>query len=173
MIEGTQSDYIKPYRLNVNDRTDLDTIIIQYRKAGIIKDTKAYTVSPAFIVQNSEGKPRMVTDYRFVNKNTKTYYFPIPSIEELLEKLHGAKIFIKLDLTLGYLQMPLSEKSKELTAFITETQTGQFKRAMFRLVNAPMYFSKLMDQILGNVKRKGLAFMFFDDICFMRNLGLN
>ncbi|KAF0721885.1 Retrovirus-related Pol polyprotein [Aphis craccivora] len=47
------------------------------------------------------------------------------------------------------LQVPLSEVSKAKTAFITPTETGQFKRIMFELNNAQFVFSKLMNKVLG------------------------
>ena len=82
-----------------------------------------------------------------------------------MEKLNGARYFITLDLASGYLQMPLCEAAKEKTAFITETQTGQFERAMFGLANASRYFAKLMDKVLGTARKRGIDFNFFDDIC--------
>ena len=65
----------------------------------------------------------------------------------------------------GYLQLPLSEQARPKTAFITETQTGEFTRAMFGLANAPRYFAKLMDRVLSHVRKKGIVFNFFDDMC--------
>lgn len=72
------------------------------------------------------------------------YNFPIPNFEELLENPNEANIFITLDLAMGYLHLPLKERCKDKTAFITETQTDEFQRAMFGLANALMYFVKLM-----------------------------
>ena len=83
----------------------------------------------------------------------------------MLERLNGARYFITLDLASSYLQMPLSDEAKEKTAFITETQTGQFECAMFGLANAPRYFAKLMDKVLGTARKRGIPFNFFDDIC--------
>ena len=89
----------------------------------------------------------------------------IPNFDDLLEKLRGATLFVTLDLAHGYLQVPLTEKAREKTAFITETQTGEFVRAMLGLVNAPKYFAKLMYKVLGKVQQKGIAFTFFYDTC--------
>ena len=155
----------KPYRLNARDRSDLDDIIEEYRKAGIITETTSSYASSAFIVRKRDGTGRMIVDFRRLNKITKTVPYPIPNFDDLLEKLNGAKYFITLDLACGYLQMPLSENAKEKTAFITETQTRQFERAMFGLANAPRYFAKLMDKTLCTARKRGIAFSFFDDIC--------
>lgn len=163
--DGAQPVRAKPYRLNAKDREDLDQIITDYKRKGIITDTTAEFASPVFLVRKKDGTPRMVCDYRRLNKITKQVSFPIPNFDDLLEKLNDAKFFITLDLASGYLQVPLSESAKEKTAFITETQTGKFERAMFGLINAPKVFAKLMDKVLGIVQRKGIAFTFFDDTC--------
>ncbi|XP_023247769.1 uncharacterized protein LOC111643795 [Copidosoma floridanum] len=155
----------KPYRLNARDRGDLECLIDEYKRAGIITETNSDCASPAFIVRKSDGSPRMVIDYRKLNKVTKLIHYPIPNFDDLLEKLTDTKVFAKLDLAQGYLQMPLSDESKDATAFITETQTGRFERAMFGLSNAPRYFAKLMDRVLGVARRRRIAFNFFDDIC--------
>uniref|UniRef100_A0ABD2W8I8 RNA-directed DNA polymerase n=1 Tax=Trichogramma kaykai TaxID=54128 RepID=A0ABD2W8I8_9HYME len=155
----------KPYRLNATDRADLEKCIEDYKKIGIVTETESKYASPAFIVRKKDGTPRMVVDYRRLNKVTKILPYPIPNFDDMIEKLNGAKFFITLDLAWGYLQVPLTERAKEKTAFITETQTGQFERAMFGLANAPRYFAKLMDRVIGTARKKGFVFNFFDDIC--------
>ena len=78
----------------------------------------------------------MVIDCCRLNKITKRFNYLITNFDDLLEKLSGAKVFITLDLAHGYLQLPLSESVREKSAFITETQTGEFVRAMLGLANA-------------------------------------
>ena len=107
----------------------------------------------------------MVVDYRRLNKITKPLQYPIPNFDDLFERLNGAKYFVTLDLASGYLQMPLTDSAKEKTAFITETQTGQFERAMFGLMNAPRYFAKIMDKVLGIARKNSIAYNFFYEIC--------
>ena len=67
--------------------------------------------------------------------------FPLPNVDAGLENLNVANIFIELYLAHGYLQVPLSEKAKAKTAFITPDDTGQLERAIFGLMNAPFYFA--------------------------------
>ena len=114
----------------------------------------------------------MIIDYRRLNKITKKINYPIPNFDDLLEKLSGATVFITLDLANGYLQVPLAENAKEKRAFITETQTSEFTRAMLGLVNAPKVFAKLMHKVLGTAQKQGIAFTFFDDTCiFVKSWG--
>ena len=83
------------------------------KQAGIVTETESAFASPAFLVRRNDSTPRMVVDYRRMNKVTKPLQYPIPNFDEF-------------DLASGYLQMPLTDSAKEKTAFITETQTGQF-----------------------------------------------
>lgn len=111
----------------------------------------------------SDGTYRMVVYYRRLNKNTDRMNFPLPNIDDGLEELHESVIFVVLDLAQRYLQIPLSERGKEKTAFITPEEAGQFERSMFDLMSAPFYFAKLMKMVFGPFGHK-LALTYFDDI---------
>ena len=163
--EGATPFQTKPYRMYANDCADLDKIVNEYKRAGIVSETNSEFASPAFIIRKKDRISWMVEDYRTLNQMTRPYNCPIPNFDDLIEKVHGARYFATLDLASGYLQLKMEKNSRDKTAFITETQTGEFNRAMFGLVNAPMYFAKLMHRVLGFAQRKGIAITFFDDIC--------
>ncbi|MGR0260302.1 reverse transcriptase domain-containing protein, partial [Klebsiella pneumoniae] len=56
-------------------------------------------------------------DYRELNKITVTEKYPIPRLEEILDKMSGAKIFSVIDLRAGYHQIPMEAKDCGKTAF--------------------------------------------------------
>lgn len=104
----------------------------------------------------------MVIDYRKLNAQTIRQPYPLPSIEDLLEKFVNCKLFTILDLAHGYLQVSLTKNAKKYTAFITPDETGQFTRMTFGLSNAPFEFSRIMDRIMGNMKNN-VVINYFDD----------
>ena len=62
---------------------------------------------------------RLTVDYRKLNEVIEPDAFPIPRIDDTLERLAGAKVFTLLDLASGYWQMPVAEEDVEKTAFTT------------------------------------------------------
>ncbi|CAI6374939.1 unnamed protein product [Macrosiphum euphorbiae] len=137
--------------------------IVQEWKEFIVTETKSAYASPVLLVTKKDGDARLVVDYRKLNAQTVRKVFPTPNLDEHLETLHGATLFTTLDLASGYLQVPLTETSKEKTAFITPSESGKFERMVFGLINAPYEFSRLMQRILQPLKNK-VAMWYLDDI---------
>ena len=69
----------------------------------------------------------MCTDYRKVNSVTKTDSFPVPRIDDCIDKVGNSKYVTKFDLLKGFWQVPLTDRAKEVSAFATPNGLYQYK----------------------------------------------
>ena len=91
------------------------------------------------------------TDFRKVNTITKTDSYPIPRIEDCIDKISGAKYVSKFDLLKVYWQVPLTERAKEISAFVTPKGFYQYKVMPFDLKNAPATFQRMINHLLNDL----------------------
>ncbi|UYV75621.1 hypothetical protein LAZ67_13000776 [Cordylochernes scorpioides] len=146
-----------------SERETIREIVREWQDNGIVTETRSPYASPVLLVRKKTGDHRLVVYYRRLNIQTVKDKFPLPRIDKLLEGLRNAKFFTTLDLAHGYLQIPLTEKAKLKTTFITPDDTGQFERMIFGLANAPAEFQRLMHTVLGPLLNKK-AFCYLDDV---------
>ncbi|GFX97057.1 hypothetical protein TNCV_1997891 [Trichonephila clavipes] len=92
----------------------------------------------------------------------RTEYFPLPNIEERVEKVSAAKFITVLDLSKGYWQIHLSKTAQRYAAFCTSFDTYRPLRMSFGLKNAPYFFNKLMAELFNGLE--DIVVPYLDDI---------
>ena len=100
------------------------------------------------IVPKKSGGVRVCVDLKPLNRCVLREYHPLPKVDEVLAQLTGAVMFSKLDANSGFWQVPLSEKSRELTTFITPFGRYCYNKLPFGISSAPEHFQRRMHSLL-------------------------
>lgn len=153
----------RPYRLSMKEREHVRDLVKEMLDARIIRESVSEYASPIILVRKKDGNLRMCVDYRMLNSITIKERYPMPNIDDEIARLSGQAYFVTLDLTSGYYQVPISEKSRPLTSFVTPDGQYEFNRMPFGLANAPAVFQRMMHKVLGPARYDG-ATAYIDDI---------
>ncbi|GJZ11177.1 reverse transcriptase domain-containing protein [Tanacetum coccineum] len=123
------------------------------------------------VVKNEENElvpTRLVTgwrvciDYRKLNEATCKDHFPLPFMDQMLERLAGNEFYCFLDGFSGYFQIPVDPKDQEKTTFTCPYGTFAYRRMPFGLCNAPGTFQRCMMAIFHDMIEKTME-VFMDD----------
>ncbi|GJU37364.1 reverse transcriptase domain-containing protein [Tanacetum coccineum] len=111
---------------------------------------------------------RVCIDYRKLNEATRKDHFPLPFMDQMLERLAGNEYYCFLDGFSGYFQNPIDPKYQEKTTFTCPYGTFAYHRMPFGLCNAPGTFQRCMMAIFHDMIEKTME-VFMDDFSIFGN----
>jgi hypothetical protein len=165
-IEGWEDKLPKParrYRLSADEQKLEQETIKELLAAGMIRPSTSPIAAPCFFVPKKDGTKRHVVDWRGINAITVKDAHPLPIMDDLLDLARGSKIMSKLDLTASYNQIPIREKDRWKTAFITSQGLFEFNVMHFGFANAPPHMQRFMQHTLAPVFQE-MVRVYLDDI---------
>ncbi|GFU31865.1 hypothetical protein TNCV_1111281 [Trichonephila clavipes] len=120
--------------------------------------------SPIVLVKKKDGTIRLCVDYRKLNRKLVMDRFPLPLIEDVLDKLQGAKVYTTLDLKNGFFHVDVNEDCKHLTSFVVPDGQFEFNKVPFGLSTSPSVFQRYVYSIFRELMRKGVVIIYMDDL---------
>jgi len=121
-------------------------------------------MAPFFFVKKKDRSLRPVQDYQRLNEATIKNKYPLPLIQELIDKVQGAKYFTKLDIQWGYNNVRIKKGDEWKAAF--QTNQGLFKPLVmyFGMSNSSATFQLMMDTLFRELIMTGKIVIYMDDI---------
>jgi len=177
---GAQPVQSKPYPIPIALESELKETLKYMLDRDIIESSSSTFSSPVIFVKKKDGTTRFCVDLRKVNQIVGNQDYPLPVVQQLLERLgrrmqemkallqqrgvppEQMRVLISsMDLSRSYWQVELEESSRAITAFICPMGKFQFKRLPFGLVDSGSQFQKILETILTGLED---VFSYIDDI---------
>jgi hypothetical protein len=160
--EGAQPFSRPAYRMSPAELDGLKKQLADLVEKGFIRQSKSPWGAPVLFVRKKDGSLRLCIDYRGLNELSIKNKYPLPRIDELMDRLAGATIFSKLDLRAGYHQIRIAEADVPKTACVCvtdvpktafRTRYGAFEFTVlaFGLTNALATFQALINETFSDL----------------------
>lgn len=161
--DGTVPPYRPNRRMSPAEIELCKRYVAELLKKGHITPSTSPFGAPMMMIAKPSGGFRVVCDWRALNKKTIKMRYPLPRIDETLDRLSGAAVFSSCDLASGYFQIRIKEEDAHKTAFTTPFGQYEFKVLGQGLANAPATFQSLMNRLFQPYLNKFVV-IYLDDI---------
>lgn len=163
-----KSEAERPYSRQPRPLTQEEMLILKERiqeliELGHIRPSASPWGAPVLFARKKDGTLRLCIDYRALNKQSIRNVYPLPRIDELLDRLRNARFFTKIDLDGAYHQIRVEPADIPKTGFNCQFGHYEFLVMTFGLTNAPATFQHLMNHILQPQFNEFLV-VYLDDI---------
>ena len=135
----------------MDEQKEVEVVLDDQLSKGYIQPSNSQQTSPVFFVPKKDGKKCMVQDYRYLNEWTVKHNYLLPLISQLVDKLKGCKLFMKMNLCWGYNNMRIHEGDEWKAVFTTHKGFFEPLVMYFSLCNLPATFQKMMNEIFHDM----------------------
>ncbi len=160
---GTQPIRQKFHNLNPRQEAELEAQLETWLKEGVIEPSSSAWSSPLVPIKKKDGSTRWAVDYRALNKCLELDSYPLPKIQQLVDRAGGHKVYSALDAVSAYYTIKIEPESRACTAFTSPQSLYQWKRMPFGLATAPSVYSRFIAGVLNPLGTAGLQ-SYLDDV---------
>lgn len=161
--------YERARRLAPAEKEEVNVIIRDWLREGIIRPSISEYASPIVLAKKKNGTLRLCVDYRKINRKIIKDRYPLPLIEDHLDRLQGSVFFSTIDLKDGFFHVPIDENSRKYTAFIVPDGHYEFLKTSFGLCNSPAIFQKYINAVFRDLIAEGVVLTYLDDLVVPSN----
>lgn len=143
----------------------------RFEKIGVwYHHTDTTWAAPTFIQPKKTGDVRILTDFRELNKWIVRKPYPLPKIQDMLQKLESFSYATALDLSMGYYHIPLDKAAQKLCTTILPWGKYSYTKLPMGLACSPDIFQSIMNELLGDLV---YVLVYIDDILILNNQNEN
>lgn len=159
----------RPYKLSHQEKLTVREIVRDLLDKKIIRESQSEYASPIILVKKKDGSDRMCVDYRALNRVTVKDRYPLPLIDDHIDRLGNFKYFTSLDMATGFHQIPISEESIHKTGFVTPEGHYEYLKMPYGLANSPVVYQRIINDTLRRFIDAGNVLVYIDDVLIMSN----
>ncbi|GBN24637.1 Transposon Ty3-G Gag-Pol polyprotein [Araneus ventricosus] len=167
LVKSNEPISHQPRRLPFSEKKIVQTQVAEWLEQGIVEPCSSEYSSPVVIVRKKDGTPRVCIDYRRLNKVVVKDRFPLPLIEDILDRLQGSRVFSTIDLKNAFFHVDVNKDSRKYTSFVTHEGQYQFLKVPFGLCNSPAVFERYINTIFRPLINDGIVLPYLDDIIIL------
>ena len=156
----------KIYQQTDREMEAIHQFIDEHLSKGYIKESNSPYASPIFYQAKKDGTLCPIMDYRFLNSWTICDTYPLPLINNIIDRIQGKTLFTKFNIHWGYNNICIKEEDQWATAFKTPFGLYQPTVMYYGLTNSPATFCRTMGKIFCRLKSKyfGKFWDYMDDL---------
>ena len=154
---------LKPYPISPHKQPGVKAALDEMEANGIISPSVSPYGFPILCVPKKDGGFKIAVDLRLLNLQLATPdSYPIPGMEDLMSKMHGAKFFSTMDAASGYWQIGIKKEDRHKTCFVTPFGSYEFNVCPYGVSTLPSTYTRLMHHVLRGLE--AFCVVYFDDL---------
>lgn len=159
----------RPYKLSYQEKLKVREITRDLLAKNIIRRSQSEYASPIILVKKRDGSDRLCVDFRALNRLTVKDRYPLPLIDDHIDRLGSHKYFSSLDMATGFHQIPIKEECIHLTGFVTPEEHFEYLKMPYGLANSPIVYQRIINDTLRKLIDEGNVLVYVDDVLLLSN----